>query len=79
MYRLMSRAAAVLPAFGLAADWFQRWRDYRGTLNELESLSARDLQDMRINKPDFITIAWEEARRRQRSRTDKKSKCNQDR
>jgi len=79
MYHLISRAAAALSAFGLpVANWFRRSRDYRRTLNELEGLSDSDIRDMKINKLDFTTLAWEEARRRQRSGTDKKSKCRQD-
>jgi uncharacterized protein YjiS (DUF1127 family) len=65
MYHLASCTAAALLAFGRSvAHRFLRWRDYHRTLNELESLSERDLQDMRISKADFNAIAWEEAKRR---------------
>jgi uncharacterized protein YjiS (DUF1127 family) len=69
MYRLTSCAAAALLAFGRStANWFLRWRDYRRTLNELESLSESDLRDMRISKADFDAIAWEEAKRGHQSK-----------
>jgi uncharacterized protein YjiS (DUF1127 family) len=69
MCRLTSCAAAALLAFGRSVvNWFLRWRDYRRTLNELESLSESDLPDMRISKADFNAIAWEEAARRHKSK-----------
>jgi uncharacterized protein YjiS (DUF1127 family) len=69
MYRLTSCTAAALLAFGRSvANRFLRWRDYRRTLNELESLSERDLRDMRISKANFDAIAWEEAKRRHKSK-----------
>jgi uncharacterized protein YjiS (DUF1127 family) len=69
MCRLTSCAATALLAFGRSVtNRFLRWRDYRRTLNELESLSESDLPDMRISKADFNAIAWEEAARRHKSR-----------
>lgn len=69
MYRLTSYAAAPLLAFGRSvANWFRGWRDYRRTLNELESLSESDLRDMRIRKADFNAIAREEAKRGHKSK-----------
>jgi uncharacterized protein YjiS (DUF1127 family) len=69
MYRLTSSTAAALLAFGRSvAHRVLRWRDYCRTLNELESLSERDLQDMRLSKADFNAIAWEEAKRRHKSK-----------
>jgi uncharacterized protein YjiS (DUF1127 family) len=69
MYRLTSCAAAPLLAFGRSvANGFVRWRDYRRTLKELESLSESDLRDMGISKADFNAIAWEEAKCRHKSK-----------
>jgi uncharacterized protein YjiS (DUF1127 family) len=68
MSRLTSRTAAALLTFARSvANRFLRWRDYRRTLTELESLSERDLRDMRISKADFNAIAREEAKRRHKS------------
>jgi uncharacterized protein YjiS (DUF1127 family) len=69
MYRLTSCAAAALLVFGRSvANWFLRWRDYRRTLNELDGLGESDLRDMRISKAEFNAIAWEEAKRRHKSK-----------
>lgn len=46
------------------SGWFLRWRDYHRTLNELECFTERDLRELRINKADFVAIAWDEAARR---------------
>jgi uncharacterized protein YjiS (DUF1127 family) len=67
MYRLMSSAPAALLAFGASATKrLLLWRHYRRTLKELESLSDRDLQDLKICKADFDAIAWDEAERSQK-------------
>ena len=36
---------------------FRRWRSYRRTVNELEALSKRDLDDLGISRHDIRRVA----------------------
>jgi uncharacterized protein YjiS (DUF1127 family) len=40
---------------------YRSWRKYRDTYNELMRLSARELQDLGINRVDIPTIARQSA------------------
>lgn len=41
---------------------YRRWRRYRETIRELQSLSGRDLQDLGIQRTDIGRLAREAAR-----------------
>lgn len=43
---------------GWRAD-FTRWREYRRTIDELQSLSDRDLADLGVHRGDIRRIAYE--------------------
>lgn len=36
---------------------YKNWRDYRKTVNELNSLSSRDLNDLGIQRSEITTVA----------------------
>lgn len=36
---------------------YNNWREYRKTVNELSSLSSRDLTDLGIHRSDIVAIA----------------------
>lgn len=36
---------------------YKNWRDYRKTVNELNSLSTRDLNDLGIQRSEISTLA----------------------
>ncbi len=36
---------------------FRKWRNYRRTVNELSSLSNRELDDLGINRGDISAVA----------------------
>ena len=39
-------------------DNYRRWRRYRRTINELDALTARELNDLGISRGDIRSIAW---------------------
>lgn len=44
-------------------DSFRRWRNYRRTVNELNSLTTRELDDLGISRGDIHAVARGERRR----------------
>ena len=46
---------------GGIAERVRRYRTYRNTLNELESLSDRELDDLRLNRSSIRSVAYEAA------------------
>ena len=44
-----------------AAEAYRAWRLYRNTYNELSGLSARELDDLGINRSSIRSIALESA------------------
>ena len=46
---------------GIAAEAYRAWRLYRNTYNELSGLSARELDDLGINRSSIRSIALESA------------------
>jgi len=49
------------PIFGGIVERFTRYRDYRTTLNELQTLSERELVDLGITRGDVRSIAYRAA------------------
>ena len=49
------------PIFGGVVDRISRYRDYRTTLNELQTLSERELIDLGITRGDVRAIAYRAA------------------
>jgi len=48
--------------FGTISERYSRWQRYNRTVNELNSLSNRDLADLGIARGDISRIARESAR-----------------
>jgi len=49
------------PIFGDIAERIARYRTYRTTLNELQTLSDRDLSDLGISRGEMRSIAYRAA------------------
>lgn len=49
------------PTFGGIAERIARYRTYRSTLNELQALNERELQDLGIPRGSLRSIAYKAA------------------
>jgi len=57
----LSITARLGEVFGQATEAYRAWSMYRRTYNELSSLSARELDDLGINRSTIRSIALESA------------------